>query len=404
MKRAAISGSLATFVLIGAMTAIYGPLLPYLQTRYGISRTTAGGVLAADFGGSLAGVIWALRVVRRLGARTYLLIALATVAAGAVILAAASSWSLVLAGAAVAGAGIGVLDFGMNRLFALAFSEHRGAMLNLLNALFGVGAVLGPVIVALLARQHQRWLFGGAAILAVILAPLLASGLPRQPGKAEPPGTAEPPATAEPYRAPLSRTIALFTLAYLLYMGAEAGVSGWAASHLQALGYSPGFADASTAAFWLCLTAGRFLIIPVALRARPQTIVLAGMTASAITLTLALIPELAPVAYAATGLALAPVWPMGLAWLAGTAESAGATESAESAGTTEAGETHADPVSYPLAASMVGGAVFPYATGWIIEQAGVRATPAVLACFAVSTTIIFAKIHTRATLAEGQPR
>ena len=47
---AAIGGSFGAMLLIGGMTSFYGPLIPYLETRYGISRATAGAVLGADFG------------------------------------------------------------------------------------------------------------------------------------------------------------------------------------------------------------------------------------------------------------------------------------------------------------------------------------------------------------------
>jgi fucose permease len=160
-------------------------------------------------------------------------------------------------------------------------------------------------------------------------------------------------------------------IAYLLYLGVEGGVSGWAPTHLRALGYSTAFADGATSAFWLCLTAGRFLIVPVALRVRPKRIVLTGIAATAVVLLFALAKTTAPYAYAIAGLTLAPVWPTGLAWL---------SESDA--------DSHA--VGYLVAASMLGGAVLPYTTGWIIQQVGVRATPAVLAGFAIGTAAMFA--------------
>jgi MFS transporter, FHS family, glucose/mannose:H+ symporter len=359
---AAIGGSFGAMLLIGAMTAFYGPLIPYLETRYGISRATAGAVLGADFGGSLAGVLWAIWAVRRLPNRGYLLIALGAVVAGSALLATASGWWQVLAGAAVAGGGFGVLDFSLNRLFTLAFEGRRGAMLNVLNAIFGGGAVLGPLAVALLARHHLPWIFAGTAVLAAVVAPLIALVRDDRPAAA-------PKARA---RRP-SLTVCLFTAAYLLYMGAEAGVSGWSPTHLKAVGYSATFADAVTSAFWLCLTIGRFLIVPVTLRVSPRRIVLGGIGAACAVLLLSLVTPFAPYGYALAGLALAPVWPTGLAWLA---------------------ETHPDgpAISYLLVASMLGGAVFPYATGWIITAAGARATPAVLAAFAAAGLTSFTLI------------
>jgi FHS family glucose/mannose:H+ symporter-like MFS transporter len=368
-------------LMIGGLTSFYGPLLPYLETRFGVPRTTAGAVLGADFGGSLVGVSWAIWGARALAARNRLLFALATVAVGTGSVAIVSRWWLVLAGVAVAGFGFGILDFSLNRLFADAFDQGRGAMLNLLNAMFGVGAVVGPLLVAALAERHVSWLFAGTALVAIVVAPLIARV------GATPAAARTAPATARTVPAEskvptvalgrLSRRAWLFTVAYLLYMGAEGGVSGWAPTHLKALGYSPAFADATTSAFWLCLTASRFLVVPVALRVSSRIIVLTGIGATAVVLVFALAKPAAPYAYAVAGLTLGPVWPTGLAWLSESDTDGGA-------------------VGYLIAASMLGGAVLPYTTGWIIQQAGVRATPAVLAVFAVSTAGVLAATRQRA--------
>jgi FHS family glucose/mannose:H+ symporter-like MFS transporter len=357
----AIAGAFGASLTIGALASFYGPLLPYLETRFGVPRTTAGSTLAANFGGSLAGVTWALWGARGLTPRSRLLIALTAVAVGAGGVAAASSWWLLLAGVAVAGVGFGILDFSLNQLFAEAFDQSKGAMLNLLSALWGIGAAIGPLLVAVLARQHMSWLFGGTALAAVAVTPLMGriGAVPAVPAV---------PAAG---RGRLSRRAWLFTVAYFLYLGVEGGVSGWAPTHLKAVGYSPAFADAATSAFWLCLTAGRFLVIPIALRVRPRRIVLTGIGASAVVLLFALAKPAAPYAYALAGLALGPVWPTGLAWL---------SES----------DTDASAVGYLIAASMLGGAVLPYTTGWIIQQTGVRATPAVVAGFAVCTAGVLA--------------
>jgi MFS transporter, FHS family, glucose/mannose:H+ symporter len=365
--------------MIGALTSFYGPLLPYLETRFGISRTTAGAVLGADFGGSLVGVSWALW-----GApRRPLLIALASVAVGTGFVAAASQWWYVLAGVAVAGLGFGILDFSLNRLFIDAFDQGRGAMLNLLNALWGVGAAVGPLLVAVLARRHMSWLFIGTALVAVAVMPLImradAPTAPADEPTAPTAPTAAPGVAAAPAgpavpgasRWRLSQRAWLFVVAYVLYNGVEGGVSGWAPTHLKALGYSGAFADGAVSAFWLCLTASRFLIVPVTLRVNARKIVLGGIAATVLVLMLAFAAPAAPYAYAAAGLTLGPVWPTGLAWLSESDTDAGA-------------------VGYLVAASMLGGAVLPYTTGWIIQQAGLRTIPAVVAAFAVGTALALA--------------
>jgi fucose permease len=370
LPRAAVAGSLAAFAIIGALQSIYGPLLPVFEARYGITRATAGSVLSAHFFGSLTGVLWAMWGLHRLRNRTYLVIGLATVTACGCLVAVAPVWWMVLAGAASGGFGVGVIDFGLNTLFALNFGAHKGAMLNVLNALFGVGSVAGPLIVAALARHHESWIFAGVALLAAIIAPAVVTvrgggtTVPTAPSKA-------------PVRARLSATLWLFIAAYLFYMGIEAGSGGWEPTYLRAVGYSAATAASSTSVFWLCLTAGRFLAVPVAMHVSAKRIVLVGAAVSVIALTLALRVPIAPYGFAVAGLAIAPIFPTGLAWLAETGSDAGHS------------------VAYLFVAVYVGGTVLPFGTGWIIQQTGAAATPAVLAAFALGCAAFFAAIAVR---------
>ena len=68
-------------------------------------------------------------------------------------LAAAPAWWIVLAGAGtITGVGSGCLDLGVNQLFAYSFGVRAGTMpQTVLNGVFGIGAVAGPLIVAAIA-------------------------------------------------------------------------------------------------------------------------------------------------------------------------------------------------------------------------------------------------------------
>jgi fucose permease len=70
--------------------------------------------------------------------------------------------------------------------------------------------------------------------------------------------------------------ISLIAFFYFLYVGAEASFGGWVFTYTLEMGLS-GSASAAylTSAFWGALTCGRLLIIPIASRARPRTILLA---------------------------------------------------------------------------------------------------------------------------------
>ena len=81
-----------------------------------------------------------------------------------------------------------------------------------------------------------------------------------------------------------------------------------------------------TAGFWAAITVGRLLAIPLALRLSAPVLAAGSLLLAAVGLCLAHVSAFAPVAYTLTGLALGPVFPTALAWLAQAAPGArGAT-------------------------------------------------------------------------------
>jgi len=76
-----------------------------------------------------------------------------------------------LAAAAVVGVGFGVLVVALNTLFAAGFGDRGAAMLNLLGACFGAGAILGPLAFAASGGFRGPFLGGAVLAAAAIAAP-----------------------------------------------------------------------------------------------------------------------------------------------------------------------------------------------------------------------------------------
>ncbi|WP_420706599.1 MFS transporter [Streptomyces sp. NRRL F-5727] len=284
----------------------------------------------------------------------------------------APGWPWALAAAFLGGLGFGGSDYGLNQLFAVGFERRSPAMLNVLNAHFGIGAVLGPAALAALGPDRWAYAFAGCAVLSGALA-LSTRGVSDAPGSPDRAGM--PKATRRPglLRSPLFLG---FVALYALNVGVEAGVGGWEPTHLESLGYSS--AASATSVYWLMLTAGRFLVVRLALRWTPERILTvcgAGMTAC---LLPALLPGAAAVAYAGVGLFIAPVFPTGLPWLHR------ALPSARSAG------------AWVIAASMAGGVAAPPLLGLGIERSGVAAVPVLLALLSAAALAVTVRLARRA--------
>jgi FHS family glucose/mannose:H+ symporter-like MFS transporter len=301
VNRLATVGVLALGTAAGLLLSLYGPAIPELRSRYGVGEGAAALVLSAHFLGAMAGIAW-WGLERRLAARTWLATGTGLLAAGAATIAFAPAWPVVLVGAVGLGIGFGVIVVEINVLLAEGFGERAAAMLNLLGATFGAGAVAGPLVLA--ATGGYRVPFCAGALLAGG-ALLLARDLPR---------TTPPPDVDRP-RIPAG-LVAGFVAVVALYVGTESAIGGWEATSLLAGGTGAAAAASWTAGYWAALTVGRLLAIPLALRVAPAVLAAGSLVAAAGGLGLAHVPGVAPVAYALTGLALGPVFPTVLAWLA----------------------------------------------------------------------------------------
>ncbi|WP_215449793.1 sugar MFS transporter [Streptomyces sp. ATCC 21386] len=367
---AAVVASCVGFVLIGALQALYGPAIPAFRDAHDLSPSAAGLGLSAHFIGGVVGVLLFDRLFGRMGNRRILGASYLLMALGAAGFALAPSWPAGLVAALLAGLGFGGIDYGLNQLFAVGFGHRSTAMLNILNAHFGVGAILGPALIAAVGAEHYPALFlaFAAANLPLLLCLRGVRDQVPPPASAAPATTAAPDAARAPGTAEggsvlgrsLGSVLAVFVTLYVLHVGIEAGVGGWEPTHLETVGYGAGAAATATAVYWLMMTVGRFLVAPIALRHSPQTIITVSCAGMTVCLLLASVPSLAPYAYAGVGLFIAPIFPTGLPWLNAAAPRA-----------RRAG-------ALVIAASMIGGVAAGPALGKAIEWSGVRAVPLLL--------------------------
>jgi len=364
LSKASTLGVLVLGAAVGLLLSLYGPALPELRATYGVGGSGSALVLSAHFLGATAGIGW-WGLERRLAARTWLRLAIALLVAGAVAITLAPAWPLVLLAAFAVGLGFGVVVVEINVLLTEAFEDRAAAMLNLLGACFGAGAVAGPLAVA--ASGGYQVPFCAGALLAVV-----SMGLAR-----DLPTVAVPP--APDLERPPPRLVGGFVVLLLLYVGVENGVGGWEATSLRAGGTGAAAAASWTAGYWAAITTGRLLAIPLALRVAAPVLVAGCLLAAAAGLGLAHLPAVAPVAYTLTGLALGPVFPTMLAWLAAAAGARG-------------------PTALVFAAANLGGVVLPAVIGRLVDASSPAVIPTtvlvvVLAC--LSATVVLRRSAAR---------
>jgi MFS transporter, FHS family, glucose/mannose:H+ symporter len=152
------------FGLLGIAQSVYGPSLPALMRAFGLSQTAVGVILSAHWFGAILGVVAMFRIGHRLQAW----VPVALMAVGQSVIAAAPLWPLVLLGATLFGVGGGVATVIFNRRVLTAFGPRGPAMVGLINALYGIGAIAGPLLFVALGSVPAR-VFALAALCGAVL-------------------------------------------------------------------------------------------------------------------------------------------------------------------------------------------------------------------------------------------
>jgi MFS transporter, FHS family, glucose/mannose:H+ symporter len=386
--RLAFAGSLGAFMLIGAIDAVYGPLLHPLSHRFGVSLAFAGTIISVNFTGALIGVLCALAAFRRAPTRPIATFAQAAVAAGCLTIAVSRNWPLLAVGVFITGIGFGATDFSLNQLMTRTRARGRAVRLTIVNSAFGAGAVLGPVCVNVLGDRTLVFGFAIASVIACAMSVSL-TGISATAPAADP--HPERPDRRDAGRGDAGRArarphpgVAVAALAYLLYVGCEAGTAGWIPAHLESFRYSVPFATGVTSGFWGAMAVGRILAAPASRTVAAHRMVLAACSLLAITLALTAIPAIAPVCYVAAGMAAAPIFPIGLDWLAATFPRDGPA------------------TSWALIGSFAGGIAGPAAVAAVVWLIGVPAVPAVLSSLAAATTLAFVGLRSKVVHFQAQ--
>ncbi|WP_229753061.1 MFS transporter [Deinococcus aerophilus] len=338
------AGTLA-FLTLGVIQAMYGPAFGLFQARYGISTAGVGLIASAHFLGSalappLVGVL-----LTRLSLRRVVVGSVLTLAAGVSTVAVAPVWALAVGGALLGGFGLGGVSGALNA----AYASIGTRAINLVNAVFGVGSILSPLLVAGSGGNLAVPFLSVAALCGLTLLVARLWGFPAM---------RETPLPDAPGR--LGVQVALFLLLIALYVSLEVGFGAWAGRHLQSLGVAA-FALV-VSGYWGGLTVGRILTGLFGARVRPHRLVLGCAALTVVFALAATQAALAPVAYVLAGLALGPVFGTTLVW------------------TTR--HLPARLVPFLLTSGSVGGIAAPWGLGVLSARHGPDAVPVTLALLA----------------------
>jgi len=253
------------FFALGILIATVGPTLQSLAQRTAVPLETAGVFFTALFAGSLLTQLSLGSLVARIGIRNILIIGIVLASVGTFAFTATHQFALLLALGLLTGIGHGCVDTTTNLTIALLDEKRSTMALNLVNMLYGVGAVTGPAIAGLAIRgglpvEIGLWV-GGVVLLGAL--PLVLLLVP----KGYKPGGSTTHSTTNILRSPL---LWMLGLTVLLVVGIEQGMSGWTASYAtQTTTLQEDGGALLSSGFWLSLTFGRLLATALGTRTTP---------------------------------------------------------------------------------------------------------------------------------------
>jgi fucose permease len=359
----------ACLLIVGIHVGWIGPLLPEISQLVKVPIDRAGLIISATAAGYFIALIVAGAVSHRWSAQTILTVAMILFTAGLFGLAAAPGLPILLGASVLIGLGNGAIDIAANALIVDLNRERLAAALNNLHVLFGVGALLGPIIVGFaLARSISYfWIFGAGAIacatvaLALSITPAIEVRVPAE--------------SAGGFISLMARPV-LWAIGgvLFLYVGGETGIGAWLFLYLRtaaALGVT--VASSGVSLYWLGLIAGRVAGGRMAHRISPRELtMLSGAVSACALIGLIAAPRwhgLAAAAVFLIGFGYGPVFPNMLA--------VGAARFPSQVGKMS---------SMVLAGGALGAVFVP----WIMGRAMAVATPRSSMEFALGVTIVMA--------------
>ena len=311
------------FISLGLPDSLLGVSWAMMQSDFGAPLETAGLLFMTIAGGTIISSFASGAILKRFGTGivTFFSCLMTAVALIGFHFAPSLVWLFICA--IPLGLGAGAVDAGLNNYVATHYKAHH---MSWLHCFWGVGATLGPVIMAQFISGQHSWRNGYLAIagLQFALVVILFFTLPlwnKVGGSSNVISTKEPENTNSGlYGAdtknlkPLQiRGVKLALISFLFYCGAEATMGLWGSSFLvNVKGLSVDVAAKWVSLYYAGITIGRFITGFITLKISNRTLIRIGQITAltGTTLLFLSLPSIfSLIGFIMIGLGLAPIFP-----------------------------------------------------------------------------------------------
>lgn len=247
----------------GATITIVGPALTEIQDSFLLTRSELGMFMSFLSFGLIISVLLGGYFADRFNTRWVGISGQISLSLGLYLFSLTSKFSVGLFAFFLMGVGGGLIEVVTNTLIAELYRDKRAALLNMLHAFFGIGALLGPFFCGHLLNSGYGWetvyqiagFFSGIVVLLFLSTAF--------PSKIEP-EKIDPRYFFKITTTPFMILLGILTI---LYVGSEMGINYWSVFYMEnSLGAPKVTASSYLTFFWVAMTGGRFICYLLAKR------------------------------------------------------------------------------------------------------------------------------------------
>ncbi|MCS6847654.1 MAG: MFS transporter [Anaerolineae bacterium] len=263
------------FVSLGASAALIGPALPTLAAKANTGLDRTGLVFVSMSLGYLTSAPIINTLGARMGTRNMLTVSPLVVIGSMALLALGAHLNVFFIATYLLGLGQSGTQVAYNAMFGMQQGRERAsAVLNRLNAFFGIGALIGPLLVSAsyVLINEATLAFWIAAAMAL---PLTLGALWARDGLRQPPAARSAAPEGSAARRLLASPVAWGLCVVMgLYVGCEVAFSGWATEFTsRTTGMSTAQAAIVVSIFWAALALSRYFTNVIVSRVPSVTLV-----------------------------------------------------------------------------------------------------------------------------------
>ena len=304
------------FISLGLPDSLLGSAWPVMHESLAVPLGSAGAISMITAGGTIVSSLMSGKVIKRLGTGKVTFISVFLTSMALFGFSVSPNLYFLMIMAIPLGLGAGSIDSALNNFVAL---HYKARHMSWLHSFWGVGATLGPVIMAGFLAKGESWRNGyrTVAIIQFILFLVLFLTLPLwkkydtlEEGNGEQEDKDEIERSENPYKIP---GVKYALLTFFAYCALESTTGLWGSSYLvESRGISPEAAARFISFYYGGITVGRFISGFITMKYPTRTILRAGILiilSGVLCIVLPLPSFMAIIGLVLIGLGCAPVFP-----------------------------------------------------------------------------------------------